>query len=134
MTDLTELQEMLAKVGESLDKPLPAIDVPTVEGEGTSEDQMVTITVSGGQVSGVRIDPRSMRKSSVELADDIRAATNAAIEAHSAALMQAMQGNATSPADLRTELDGVRDEAVKSLGDYLDAMTAMMESAAAKQE
>ena len=107
--------------------------MPAVEAEGKSEDQMVTITVSGGQVSAVAIDPRSMRKSSVELADDIRAATNAAIEAHSRALMEAMQGATASPTELRTELDNVRDEAVKSLSDYLDAMTAMMDSAAAKQ-
>ena len=87
---MNELEELLSKLGTELDKPLPQVEVPTVEGEGLSEDQMVRVTVSGGQVSDIAIDPRSMRKSSVELADDLKEAMNAALVAHADALMVAM--------------------------------------------
>ena len=130
---MNELEEILARVGAELDTAMPEIEIPAVEAEGTSEDEQVRITVANGQVTDVSIDPRSLRKSSAELADDIKAATNAALQAHAQALMAAMQEQSTDPATLRTDLDGVRDQAVKSLSEYLDTMTAMMEAAAAKQ-
>ena len=130
---MNELEELLSKLGTELDKPLPQVEVPTVEGEGLSEDQMVRVTVSGGQVSDIAIDPRSMRKSSVELADDLMQAMNAGLKAHADALMVAMQAQAPDPTSLSTELDAVADEATKTLSDYLDLMTQMMESTAAKE-
>ncbi|WP_408647221.1 YbaB/EbfC family nucleoid-associated protein [Tessaracoccus coleopterorum] len=65
-----------------------------MEGRGESEDSLVRITVSGGRMTDITIDPRSMRRSSVELADDIRVAMNAALEAHATALMHAMREEA----------------------------------------
>lgn len=130
---MNELEELLSKLGTELDKPLPQVEVPTVEGEGLSEDQMVRVTVSGGQVSDIAIDPRSMRKSSVELADDLKEAMNAALVAHAGALMVAMQADATDPSTLSTDLDAIAGEATRSLTEYLDLMTQMMESTAAKE-
>lgn len=130
---MNELEELLSKLGTELDKPLPQVEVPTVEGEGLSEDQMVRVTVSGGQVSDIAIDPRSMRKSSVELADDLKEAMNAALVAHADALMVAMQADATDPSTLSTDLDAIAGEATRSLTEYLDLMTQMMESTAAKE-
>ncbi|AQP47830.1 hypothetical protein BW730_10320 [Tessaracoccus aquimaris] len=130
---MNELEELLSKLGTELDKPLPQVEVPTVEGEGLSEDQMVRVTVSGGQVSDIAIDPRSLRKSSVELADDLKEAMNAALVAHADALMVAMQADATDPSTLNTDLDAIAGEASRSLTEYLDLMTQMMESTAAKE-
>lgn len=130
---MNELEDILSRLGAELEKPLPAVEVPTVEAEGTSEDQMVRVSVTGGQVSGIVIDPRSMRKSSVELADDLMQAMNAGLKAHADALMLAMQAQAPDPTSLSTELDAVADEATKTLSDYLDLMTQMMESTAAKE-
>ncbi|AQP51547.1 YbaB/EbfC family nucleoid-associated protein [Tessaracoccus flavescens] len=130
---MNELEDILSRLGAELEKPLPAVEVPTVEAEGTSEDQMVRVSVTGGQVSGIVIDPRSMRKSSVELADDLMQAMNAGLKAHADALMVAMQAQAPDPTSLSTELDAVADEATKTLSDYLDLMTQMMESTAAKE-
>lgn len=130
---MNELEDILSRLGAELEKPLPAVEVPAVEAEGTSEDQMVRVSVTGGQVSGIVIDPRSMRKSSVELADDLMQAMNAGLKAHADALMVAMQAQAPDPTSLSTELDAVADEATKTLSDYLDLMTQMMESTAAKE-
>lgn len=130
---MNELEDILSRLGAELEKPLPAVEVPTVEAEGTSEDQMVRVSVTGGQVSGIVIDPRSMRKSSVELADDLMQAMNAGLKAHADALILAMQAQAPDPTSLSTELDAVADEATKTLSDYLDLMTQMMESTAAKE-
>lgn len=130
---MNELEDILSRLGAELEKPLPAVEVPTVEAEGTSEDQMVRVSVTSGQVSGIVIDPRSMRKSSVELADDLMQAMNAGLKAHADALMVAMQAQAPDPTSLSTELDAVADEATKTLSDYLDLMTQMMESTAAKE-
>lgn len=130
---MNELEDILSRLGAELEKPPPAVEVPTVEAEGTSEDQMVRVSVTGGQVSGIVIDPRSMRKSSVELADDLMQAMNAGLKAHADALMVAMQAQAPDPTSLSTELDAVADEATKTLSDYLDLMTQMMESTAAKE-
>ena len=130
---MNELEDILSRLGAELEKPLPAVEVPTVEAEGTSEDQMVRVSVTGGQVSGIVIDPRSMRKSSVELADDLMQAMNAGLKAHADALMVAMQAQAPDPTSLSTELDAVADQATKTLSDYLDLMTQMMESTAAKE-
>lgn len=130
---MNELEDILNRLGAELAAPLPAVEVPTVEAEGASEDDMVRVSVSGGQVSGIVIDPRSMRKSSVELADDLMEAMNAALRAHSDKLMVAMQAEAPDPATLRGQLDEVRDEATRTLGDYLELMTQMMESTAAKE-
>ena len=130
---MNELEDILSRLGAELEKPLPAVEVPTVEAEGTSEDQMGRVSVTGGQVSGIVIDPRSMRKSSVELADDLMQAMNAGLKAHADALMVAMQAQAPDPTSLSTELDAVADEATKTLSDYLDLMTQMMESTAAKE-
>ena len=130
---MNELEDLLSRRGAELEKPLPAVEVPTVEAEGTSEDQMGRVSVTGGQVSGIVIDPRSMRKSSVELADDLMQAMNAGLKAHADALMVAMQAQAPDPTSLSTELDAVADEATKTLSDYLDLMTQMMESTAAKE-
>ena len=130
---MNELEDILSRLGAEREKPLPAVEVPTVEAEGTSEDQMVRVSVTGGQVSGIVIDPRSMRKSSVELADDLMQAMNAGLKAHADALMVAMQAQAPDPTSLSTELDAVADEATKTLSDYLDLMTQMMESTAAKE-
>ena len=130
---MNELEDILSRLGAELEKPLPAVGVPTVEAEGTSEDQMVRVSVTGGQVSGIVIDPRSMRKSSVELADDLMQAMNAGLKAHADALMVAMQAQAPDPTSLSTELDAVADEATKTLSDYLDLMTQMMESTAATE-
>lgn len=130
---MNELEDILNRLGAELAAPLPTVEVPTVEAEGASEDDMVRVSVSGGQVSGIVIDPRSMRKSSVELADDLMEAMNAALRAHSDKLMVAMQAEAPDPATLRGQLDEVRDEATRTLGDYLELMTQMMESTAAKE-
>lgn len=130
---MNELEDILNRLGAELEAPLPTVEVPTVEAEGTSEDDLVRVSVSGGQVSGIVIDPRSMRKSSVELADDLMEAMNAALKAHADKLMVAMQAEAPDPATLRGQLDEVRDEATKTLGDYLELMTQMMESTAAKE-
>ena len=130
---MNELEGLIAQLGSELANPLPAPAIPVVEAEGESEDRMVRITVSEGKVREVVIDPRSMRKSSVELADDVRHALNAAVEAHAAALAEAMSAAATDPATLGTELDAIAGEATKSLGAYLDLMTEMMETAAARE-
>ena len=53
---MNELEDILSRLGAELEKPLPAVEVPTVEAEGTSEDQMVRVSVTGGQVSGIVID------------------------------------------------------------------------------
>ncbi len=130
---MNELEELLSRFGSELEAPLPAVEVPTVEAEGASVDGLVRVTVSAGQVGAVRIDPRSMRKSSVELADDLRVAMNAALAAHADALMRAMQGAQADPASLRTQLDDVAGEATKTLTDYLELMTRMMESTATRE-
>lgn len=130
---MNELEQLLTNLTAELEQPLPPVEVPVVSAEGTSEDQMVRVTVSGGQVEDITIDPRAMRRSSVEFADDLRHAVNAALEAHAQALMATMQEQATDPAELSSQLGEVAREATRSLADYLDTMTRMMESTARRE-
>lgn len=130
---MNELEDILGRLGEELARPMPALEVPTVEAEGASEDQLVRVSVSGGKVASVTIDPRSMRRSGVELADDVRVAVNAALKAHADALTAAMQDAGTDPSTLGPQLDEVGREASRTLGDYLELMTQMMDSTAARQ-
>lgn len=130
---MNEFEDILRRLAEQVEQPVEAPEPPKVSGEGLSEDQMVRITVSAGEVAGVTIDPRSLRKSSVELADDVRAAVNGAIAAHNRALYEAMRAEAPDPAAIGGAIDGIREEAARSLDDYLDKMTAMLEQHAAKQ-
>ncbi|GAA3865821.1 YbaB/EbfC family nucleoid-associated protein [Tessaracoccus defluvii] len=130
---MNELEQLLTNLTAELEQPLPAVEVPVVSAEGTSEDKLVRVTVSGGQVTDITIDPRAMRRSSVEFADDLRLAMNAALDAHAQALMTTMQEQAPDPAELSSQLGEVAREATRSLADYLDTMTRMMESTAARE-
>ncbi|TRY18767.1 YbaB/EbfC family nucleoid-associated protein [Tessaracoccus rhinocerotis] len=130
---MNEFEDVLRRLAEQVEQPVEVPEPPKVSGEGHSEDEMVRITVSGGEVEDVSIDPRSLRKSSVELADDIRAAVNGAIGAHNRALHEAMTADAPDPAAIGGAIDGIREEAARSLDEYLDKMTAMLEQHAARQ-
>lgn len=130
---MNEFDDILRRLAEQVAQPIEVPEPPTVTGEGTSADEMVTVTLSGGEVQGITIDPRSMRKSSVELADDLRHAFNAAIASHNQALFEAMSADAPDPAAIGAGLDGIREEASASLGAYLDQMTAMLEQHAGRQ-
>lgn len=130
---MNEFDDILRRLADQVAQPIEVPEPPTVTGEGTSTDQMVTVTLSGGEVEGITIDPRSMRKSSVELADDLRHAFNAAIGSHNHALLEAMSADAPDPDAIGAGLDDIREEASASLGAYLDQMTAMLEKHAERQ-
>lgn len=130
---MNEISDILARLAEQVTQPIEVPEPPTVTGEGLSEDQMVRLTVSGGEVTEISIDPRSMRKSSVELADDLKAAFNEAINAHNQALYEAMSADAPNPEEIGAGIEGIREEAANSLESYLDQMTAMLEQHAGRQ-
>lgn len=130
---MNEFEDILRRLAEQVEQPLPPVETPTVTGEGQSEDQRVTVVISKGHVETVDIDPRSMRKPTPELCADLKQAMNAAIDAHNAALYEAMQGTIPNPSDIRAGLEGVREEATRSLDAYLDKMTEMLEQNAARQ-
>lgn len=130
---MNEFEDILKRLAEQVQEPIETPEPPTVSGEGLSEDQMVRIAVSGGEVESVSIDPRSLRKSSLELADDIKAAVNAAVAAHNRALYEAMSEQAPDPEAIGAGIDGIREEAANSLDEYLDKMTAMLEQHASRQ-
>ena len=54
---MNELEQLLTNLTAELEQPLPAVEVPVVSAEGTSEDKLVRVTVSGGQVTDITIDP-----------------------------------------------------------------------------
>lgn len=130
---MNEFEDVLRRLSEQVAQPLQTPAPPTVTGEGASEDQMVRITVSAGEVESIHIDPRSMRKSSVELADDLRAAFNEAVGAHNQALYEAMSTDAPDPEAIGAGLESIREEAAQSLGSYLDQMSEMLERHAGRQ-
>jgi hypothetical protein len=71
--ELTRLQQESSRTGpEPTATPAPA-------GTGEALDGKVEVTVSGGRISDVRLDPRAMRVPSQELAAAFRDAANAAI-------------------------------------------------------
>lgn len=130
---MNEFEDILRRLAEQVEQPLETPEPPKVSGEGLSEDQMVRITVSGGEVESISIDPRSLRKSSVELSDDIRTAVNQAIGAHNESLYEAMRTEAPDPEAIGGAIDGIREEAARSLDEYMDKMTAMLEQHASRQ-
>lgn len=130
---MNEFEDILRRLAEQVEQPIETPETPKVSGEGASEDEMVRVTVTGGEVESVSIDPRSLRKSGVELADDVKAAVNGAVAAHNRALFEAMSADAPDPAAIGGALDGIRGEAARSLDEYLDKMTAMLEQHASRQ-
>lgn len=130
---MNEFEDILRRLAEQVEQPLEPIETPIVTGEGRSADERVTVVMTGAEVASVDIDPRSMRKSTPELCADLKEAMNAAIAAHNTALYEAMQGTLPNPGEIRAGLEGVREEATRSLDAYLDTMTRMLEQNAAAQ-
>lgn len=45
------------------------VRMPTVEAEGACSDDLIVLTMRGGEFTDARVDPRAMRKSNADLGD-----------------------------------------------------------------
>lgn len=84
-----ETEHIVRRMRESLDRAEPSRggrDAEPLVGVGEAQRGLVSVEVTGGRVSAVRIDPRAMRQPSGDLADAIAEAANAAFDDLRAAL------------------------------------------------
>lgn len=123
--------ELNAKARAVQENPM---EIPAVEAEGTSRDDLVTLTISGGEFTQARVDPRALRRSNAELGDLIIQAANAALRAHTEALTQAMQDSTTDFGSLQNDLTRIRDEAQDTMRKHMEAMQSMLAQAAGQRE
>lgn len=123
MSDFDHLFDQLAKAAAQ------PFQVPEVEAEGRSDDDLIVITMAAGQVSEVTVHPLATRLGTAELADHIQSAINGAIAAHSERLVEAMQGQQADPGALQGNLEQIRTETSQSMQRYLQSMEDMMRQA-----
>lgn len=127
MSDVQGMFEQLsAAAGRASRTPFTP---PHAEGEGTSDDGTVSARFAGGKLVELRIDAHTMRRGNAEVADLVVAAVNAAIEAHTAAMMTALQGADTDFGKLRAELAAIGDQAQRSMESQLGQMHEMLRQA-----
>ena len=124
---MTEFDPILQRLQDQVaNAQATPVDLPVASAEGTSADEQVRVSVAAGKVEQITIDARSMRLTNVELAEKLVEAVNAAIDAHGAAIVAAMEDDSTDFGQLNRGLDEIRADANQTMTKYLDAMTEML--------
>lgn len=96
-------------------------ELPTVRGEGSTEDEQIRVAMEGGEFNELTIDARAMRRSNAELADQILVAVNAALADHTAKVAEAMADRADL-GDLQNELAQLRQDSLHAMKTYTESL------------
>lgn len=105
-------------------------DPPVVQGHGSAADGLVRVTAGlGGRIESVEIEPAAMRLPSTDLAEEVRAATNAALAELRTAIAE-VSGAPDTTAVLE-QLREVQRTAVPQLQGFVDTLAQVQERLAA---
>ena len=96
--------------------------IPVISAEATSEDEQITVKVTGGKLTDCLIDVRAMRLSNAELGSKIVEATNKAMEKYAEEALAAWQGQGTEFAGMQEQLKSIGEQAQKSMENYMAGM------------
>lgn len=123
--DPSGIEEMLARTRQSLDSARGAgddVDAEPIKGNGEAAEGMIRVTaVVGGRLEGLEIDARAMRMTSVQLAEEIMVAANAALADLQAQIRDKMA--APDLDGLAERLREVQEQSVPQLRRFIDALT-----------
>ena len=101
-------------------------DAEPIQGHGEGADGMIqVIAETGGRVTGIELDPRVMRLSTVDLATELVVAINAAL-----ADLQSRIRDAVAAPDLdalAAQLKEVQEQSTRQMGTFLQALTDAQE-------
>jgi DNA-binding protein YbaB len=111
------LAQALGQGGDGADE-----DAEPIQGVGMAADGLIRIVaVPGGQLQELELDPRVMRFTTVQLAEEITAAANAAL----ADLQAQLRERAAAPdlEGIADQLRQVQEQSVPELRKFIDALT-----------
>jgi DNA-binding protein YbaB len=118
---LAQTQRTLAQaLGQGSDDG--AEDAEPIQGLGMAADGLIRIVaVPGGQLQELELDPRVMRMTTVQLAEEIMAAANAAL----ADLQAQLRERAAAPDldNIADQLREVQEQSLPELRKFIDALT-----------
>lgn len=109
-----------AAVGDLPRPPLAAT------AEGCDPDERVSVTMTDGQVTEVRLADHAVRLPRTDLEQAIRDAVNAALVAQTAAMVEAMGEPGTDFAALSSSLRSIQAETIQTMNRYTDSMLEML--------
>ncbi len=100
-----------------------------VTAEGSDDDDRLRVTVTNGRLTEVTIQPQLLRLGNAELAALFVTATNNALEAYQAALMESLRDLSPDLGALQGQVRQVQEESLRSLNAYADSMLEMLRRA-----
>jgi DNA-binding protein YbaB len=118
---LTRSREML----RAMQAARPSDGDPPPEGTGEAAGGLIRAVAAGQRVTALELDPRVMRMASVELAEQVLIAVNAALQAQSPAGDAAGDpAGAVDPRALADELAKIQDQGIRQMTAISEAIAA----------
>ena len=123
----TELNDVLTRV-EALARQTPETiarhEVPRVEAESTAYEGRIRVAMAGGEVTEVWLHATALRLTNAELGDQLAAAFNDVLRAHTDALTAAMAEHQVDFDGLAGQIAVLRDDANRALTACLGGIAA----------
>jgi DNA-binding protein YbaB len=105
-------------------------DAEPIQGFGEGADGMIQVTAeTGGRLTGIELDPRVLRLTTVDLAQELVVAVNAALADLQARIQDAVAGPDLN--SLAEQLKEVQEQSTRQMGTFLQALTDAQERIAA---
>jgi DNA-binding protein YbaB len=120
--ELSQARRMLLDLRRDPGTGAAADDEEPVRGEGQAADGMVKVTVEGGRISKVDLNPRAMRLASEDLGKAFASAANAALAEFTSKATSEVSPVA-DPAALAAQLAELQDYSVRQMARYSQAMS-----------
>jgi DNA-binding protein YbaB len=126
-TDAAGIEQLLAQTQRTLAQALGqggdnAEEAEPLQGYGEGAEGLIRIiAVPGGQLQDLEMDPRVLRMTTVQLAEEILAAANGALADLQAQLRERMA--APDLDNIADRLREVQEQAVPEMQKYMDALT-----------
>ena len=111
------------------DVPVPNLDEEPVEVEGSDPDELIRIRLLNGMVTGGDVHPAAMKAGSAGIGDLIKAAVNAAIDAHMAQVMAKLTEDSSDFAQMTNELKQIQLDSLKSMDQFSEGIMDVLRQA-----
>ncbi len=110
------------------DIPVPDPETTPVEVVGIDPEGLVAVQLINGRCTAVEVHTNALRGDHV-LADLIRDAVNAALDAHLAQVMEQISGPQTDFGQLTDELRAIQVDSLKAMDNFTDGMQEALRQA-----
>ncbi|MDG4821382.1 hypothetical protein O7635_05875 [Asanoa sp. WMMD1127] len=119
-----DFDQTLSAARQALNDATAAV-AGAAHGTGLAADGLIEVTVEGGRLSDVVVDPRAMRLPAAAFADQLREAVNAALrDADATAATDAAA--LPDPARLAQQLDELQNQSVRQMARYTQSISDVM--------